>query len=159
MGIAAQPCAAEKGVAMRAGSLPLLLLAPALLAAPGIAATPPAQLAGDLSHLLDICHVRDPARSSLISRQEVRGAYGRIAIATANHPCELSFELESGTMADVQRIVNRWVRANDAAPTFRDPRAVGGRKAIWALRRSTLRLESDAEPRRGTLIVSYFPSR
>jgi hypothetical protein len=121
--------------------------------------------------LLDICDVRDAARWCLMLRQagleagpaegsqELRGAYGRIAVATSNHPCELSFELESGTMADVQRIVHRWVRANDEAATFRDPRAVGGRKAIWALRRSTLRLESDAEPRRGTLIVSYFPSR
>jgi hypothetical protein len=156
---------------MRAGPFLLLLLAPTLFSARGIAAAPSAQLAGDLRRLLDICHVRDSARSSLMLRQagreagpeggsqEVRGAYGRISIATSNHPCELSFELETGTMADVQRIVHRWVKANDEAATFRDPRAVGGRKAIWALRRSTLRLESDTEPRRGTLTVSYFPSR
>jgi hypothetical protein len=153
---------------MRAGPF-LLLLALTVIPTRATAAQS-AQLAGHVRRLLVICHVRDAARANLLfrqagweaepisGRQEARGAYGRIAIATGVHPCELSFDLAAGTMADVRRIVHLWARANDAAPTFRDPRVVGGRKAIWALRRSTLRLEQDEAPGRFKLTVSYFPA-
>lgn len=149
---------------------PLCLVSAALAAQSGASTASPPRLAGDLRQLLAICHVRDNARAAQAwraagwqiepasGRQEARGAYGRIGIETARHPCELSFELASGTIADVQRIVTHWVKTNDAAPTIRDPRRAGGRSAIWALKRSTVKLEFEGEPNRGKLIVSYFPS-
>ena len=90
---------------------------------------------------------------------EVSGAYGRIAVATGNQPCALDFDLAAGSMTEVVRIVDGWVRAKDKGATFRDPRTDGGTRAIWALRRSTLKLDLGAGPTRGRLIVTEFPAR
>jgi hypothetical protein len=149
-------------------SLALLALALALGDGPAASAASAGKqvaLAADLRKLLAFCHARvaeqarragQPVGATLA--QEISGSYGRIAVATGDKPCALSFELASATMTDVVRIVHLWVMARDRGATFRDPRADGGRWAIWALRGSTLKLDLSGQPLRGRLVVTCFPA-
>ena len=148
----------------------LLALALIMLHGGSAFAGQPRQLAADLRRLLAICHMSAAERDGALVLKagwqdgpngtlHLRGAYGRIAVATGDQRCALDFDLAAGSMTDVVRIVDGWVRAKDKGATFRDPRSDGGTKAIWALRHSTVKLDLAAGPTRGRLIVTDFPSR